>query len=102
MEILILLMVAVSCAYVTAGIFNSKDRNNVFNKRSIEVTDVKKYNQSCGILVIGFGVAAEATLFVGFLIGGWAGSIATLLLIAEACGILKIYEKIEKKYIKKR
>lgn len=102
MDILILVIVGITCAYVSAGIFNAKERNRVFNKKSIEVADVKKYNRDCGFLVIGFGVAAEITLFVGFLFGQIASAIAPLVLIVEAAGVLKLYENIEKKHLKKR
>lgn len=101
MDIIILVVVGITCAYTAAGVFNSKERNTVFNRRMIRVTDVQKYNRECGWLVVGFGIAAELTLFIGFALGSITSAIAPILLIVEAAAVIKIYEKIEKKYIDK-
>ncbi len=102
MDVILLAFVAVMCFGTGGKILNSEERNKVFNKRPIEVVDVKQYNKACGILVIGFGVVAEITLFTGVLFRGWVSGVSTLLLIAEAVLVVVIYGKIEKKMLKKR
>ena len=102
MDIVILVIVGITCAYVSAGIFNSKECNKVFNKKPIEVEDIRKYNRACGFLVIGFGGASEITFFLGFCFGQITSAIAPIVLIVEAAIVLKIYESIEKKHLKKR
>ncbi len=102
MDLILLIFVAGLCANVAAKILNSEERNKVFNKRPIEVVDVKKYNKMCGILVIGFGAAAEIILFISILFGGWISLVCTLALIGEAVLVMFIYNKIEIKMLKKR
>lgn len=102
MDLIIFLFIAFMCINVAIKIFNCEDRNKVFNKRPIEVVDVKKYNKFCGSLVIAFGVAAEITLYAGNLLGGWMSILCTLLLIGEAVLVMVIYNKIETKMLKKR
>lgn len=102
MDFIIYLFIALLCLNAAARIFSSEERNKIFNKRPIEVEDVKKYNKFCGILVIVFGAAAEITLYVGKLFGGWISVVSTLLLIGEAVLIMVIYNKVEIKMLKKR
>lgn len=102
MDLILLLFIGGTCAYVSAKILSSDERNKVFNKFPIQVEDVKKYNKFCAKLVIGFGVAAVVTMFCTYLIGGWVSLVGTLLLIVEAYVAMKIYNKGEKKMLKKR
>lgn len=102
MDVAVMVFVGAMCAYVAGKILNSEERNQVFNRRPIEVVDVKKYNRFCGILVIGFGVAVEITLFVSFALGGIVSLICTIVILAEAYAVLKIYSKNEIKMLKKR
>ncbi len=99
---ILLVFVAVMCMYVSMRVFSSEERNKVFNKRPIEVTDVKKYNRACGFLIVGFAVVAEVTLFFMISTTGWVSTILTLLLIAEAYMVVVIYNQIEKKMLKRR
>ena len=101
MDIIIFLFVGAICFPAGIKILTSEERNKVFNKYHIEVEDVKKYNKVCGWLVIGFGVAAELTLYLGSIIQGWYSILLTLGLILEAVIVMKIYGIIEKKMIKK-
>lgn len=101
MDMLFFFFIAALCFNVAGKIFSSKERNTVFNKRPIEVVDVKKYNKTCGYLVIGFCLAAEFTLFAAKIFGGWISMVCTLLLIGEAFGLMVIYNKIERKMLKK-
>lgn len=99
---ILLVFVAVLCLYVGMKVLSCEERNRVFNKRPIEVKDVKKYNQACGILVLGFGVVAEITLFFMVYNTGWISTVMTLLLIVEAFIVVLIYNKIERKMLKPR
>ena len=102
MDMIMYLFIALICFNVAAKIFNSEERNKVFNKRPIEVVDVKKYNKYCGTLVIVFCFAAEFTLFVGKIFGGWVNVVSPLFLIGEAVGVMFIYNRLEIKMLKKR
>lgn len=99
---IITVFVAFVCIYTAAKIWISEERTTVFNKKKIEVKDVKKYNRACAYLVLGFGFAAEIPLVVM----GWFGaniwlSIAMLvLLIVEAYLVTVVYSKIEKSMIR--
>ena len=102
MDLIIFVFIAAMCANVAVKIFSSEERNTIFNERPIEVVDVKKYNKFCGSLVVIFGVAAEITLLVGSMFGGWISAVLTLALIGEAVLVMVIYNKAERKMLKKR
>lgn len=102
MDIVLIVFVGGLCAYVAGKILSSEERNQVFNKRPIEVVDVKKYNRFCGLLVIGFGVVAEITILAGLLLGGIGSLVCTILIAIEAFLVMKIYNKCEFKMLKKR
>ncbi len=102
MDFIFFLFVAVLCGNAAVKIFSSQERNTVFNKRPIEVVDVKKYNKFCGILVVVFGIVAEITLFLASVLGGLIGSLLTLGLALEAVAVVIIYNKVEFKMLKKR
>ena len=78
-----------------------EEQSKVFTRYPIRVTDVKKYNQFCGKLMIGFGVAAELTLFAMSSSNGWVSVSFTLLIFVEAFILMRIYRKGEKKFLKK-
>lgn len=102
MDFIVLLSIGALCAYVAGKILSSDERNKIFNKYSIQVKDVKKYNHFCAALVIGFGVAAEITMFLANITTGLVRFGLTLLLVVEAVIVMKIYNKGEKKMLKKR
>lgn len=102
MDYILFLFIGGLCAYVASKIMSSEERNKVFNKFPIQVEDVKKYNKFCALLVIGFGVAAEATMIAGHAAGGIFSLLSTVLLILEAYATMKIYSRGEKKMLKKR
>lgn len=102
MDTILLVFVGVLCLWVGMKTLTSEERNTVFNKRPIEVVDVKKYNQFCGWLVIGFGVAAEITIYGMCRAEGWLSGLFTIILIAEALLVVVIYSKVEFKMLKKR
>ena len=78
------------------------ERNKVFNKRPIQVTDVKKYNRLCGALIIGFGIAAEITIYFMVTTQGIVSSLCTLGIVAEAVIVMVLYQAIERKLLKRR
>ena len=102
MAFIVFLFIGGTCVYVASKIMSSEERNKVFNKFPIQVENVKEYNNFCAKLVIGFGVAAEATMIGGQMIGGIFSLLSTVLLILEAYITMKIYSKGEKKMLKKR
>lgn len=102
MDFIVLLFIGAMCMYISGKILGSEERNKVFNKYPIQVENVKKYNQFCAALVIGFGVAAEITMLLMFLTTGLVRFLLTLILVAEAVIVMKIYNKGEKKMLKKR
>lgn len=102
MDGVLFVFVGVMCLYVAIRTFSSPERNKVFNKRPIDVVDVKKYNQFCGGLIIGFGVAAEATIAVMMYTTGIFSTLCTIAIIAEALLVVYIYNKFELRFLKKR
>lgn len=102
MNMIMFVFIGVMCLYVGIKILSSEERNTVFNKRPIEVIDVKKYNQFCGWLTIGFGAVADLTIFLMGNLTGWLSFLCTVLLIVEAIAVVKIYVKVEFKMLKKR
>lgn len=102
MDVVLFVFVGMMCLMLGVRVFCAEERNKIFNKRPIEVTDVKKYNQLCGALIIGFGVAAEITIFFMVYTEGLVSTLCTLGIIAEAVIAMVIYQQIEKKMLKKR
>lgn len=101
MDMIVLVFVGAMCLYQGVVIFHAKERTTVFNRRPIEVEDVKQYNQFCGGLVIGFGVAAEITILFVCATKGLLSIALTMLVIAEAFLTVFLYNKMEKKMLKK-
>lgn len=102
MDLILYVTIGFICLNVGVNILRSQERNKVFNKRPIEVVDVKKYNRLCGTLVLGFGVVAEVTLFFMCNTAGWISALFTALIIFEAFLVTVIYIQIEKKLLKRR
>lgn len=102
MDGVLFVFVGIMCLYVAIRTISSPERNKVFNKRPIDVVDVKKYNQFCGALIIGFGVAAEATIAVMMYTTGIFSTLCTIGIIAEALLVVYLYNKFELRFLKKR
>lgn len=102
MDVIFLAFVTIMCLWVSVKIFSCEERNKVYNKYALEVEDVKKYNQFCGWLTIGFGVVADVTILLTMVDNLWVNLIGMVLLIVEAFAVTKIYAKVEKKMMKKR
>lgn len=102
MDGILFIFIGVMCLYVAIKTISSPERNKVFNKRPIDVVDVKKYNLFCGILIIGFGAAAEITIVAMTLTTGIVSALCTLGVIVEAILVVYIYSKFELKFLKKR
>ncbi len=102
MDTIIFMFIGILCLSLGIRVYISEEPNTIFNKFKIQVTDVKKYNHACGVLIIGFGVAAEITLLLSMIAIWWVRLILTAAIIAEAFAVMKIYKKIETKYMVKR
>ena len=102
MDVIIMVFVGAMCGITAIKIFQSEERNKIFNQRPIEVVDVKKYNRLCGFLVISFGVAIEITICLSGIFGGIVTILGTIAIVLEAFAVMKIYNKIEIKMLKKR
>ena len=101
MDFIIFVFVGILCVSLGARVFWAEERNKVFNKRIITVTDVRKYNQICGGLIIGFGIVAEVTLYFVISTDGWLSTVLTLLIILEAYIVMRLYNKVERKMLKR-
>ena len=101
LDVIIFLVVGFLCFSQGIKTYQMEEQNKVFSKYPIRVTDVKKYNQFCGKLMIGFGVVAELTLIAMTSFDGWISTVFALSIIVEAVILMKIYRNGEKKFIKK-
>lgn len=102
MATILFVFVGVICLMLGVRTFCAQERNKVFNKRPIQVTDVKKYNRLCGALIIGFGIAAEITIYFMVTTQGIVSSLCTLGIVAEAVIVMVLYQAIERKLLKRR
>lgn len=102
METILFAFVGLLCLMLGVRVFCAEEQNKIFNKRPIKVTDVKKYNHVCGVLIIGYGVAAEITLYFLFGSKGWVSTVLTLAIVAESIILVAIYNMVERKFIVKR
>lgn len=102
MDGILFIFVGIMCLYVAVKTFSSPERNKVFNKRPIDVVDVKKYNQFCGVLILGFGLVAELTIVAMTLTTGIVSTLCTVGIIVEAILVVYIYQKLELRFLKKR
>jgi len=102
MDGILFIFVGVMCLYVAVKTISSPERNKVFNKRPIDVVDVKKYNQFCGGLILGFGAAAELTIAAMMFTTGILSTLCTIGIIVEALLVVYIYNKFELRFLKKR
>ena len=96
------IFIGVMCLYLAIKTMSLPERNKVFNKRPIDVVDVRKYNRFCGILILGFGAAAEITIAAMTLTTGLVSTLCTVGVIAEALLVVYIYNKFELRFLKKR
>lgn len=99
---IIIVSVGVMCFYMAIKTISSPERNKIFNKRPIDVVDVRKYNQFCGGLILGFGVAAEATIVAMTMTRGIVSTLCMVGVIVEAMLVVHIYNKFELRFLKKR
>lgn len=100
MDVILFVFIGTMCLMLGVRVFCSEEQNKIFTKFPIQVTDVKKYNQACGVLIIGFGVVAEITLFFMVTTEGLMSTLCTLAIIVEALFTMVIYRQIEKKFRK--
>lgn len=98
MGLILLVIIGVMCIGQGVRAYSSEEQNRIFTRYPIKVKDVKEYNKFCGALMIGFGIAAEITLFIMLNTTGILSTLLTLAVIAEAFIVLFIYRKKEPKY----
>ena len=101
METVVLVFVGVMCLMLGVRVYGAEEQNKIFTKYPVKVTDVKKYNKACGVLIIGFGVVAEITLFFMVCSEGIMSTVFTLAIILEAVLVMFLYRQIEKRLMKK-
>lgn len=97
MDIFVLLIVGGICFYQGGKAFSAEDVTKVFRKYPLPVKDVKKYNHFCGVLIIGFGIAAVLTLAGMMLSSGWLRLLLVVLVVVEAIVMSLIYRYGESK-----
>ena len=98
MNFILFAVVAIGCFYIGVREYNATEQSRIFTKYPIRVNDVKAYNQFCGKLIMGFGIAAMFTLMIADVFDGFISLIMVALLIVEGVALMKIYRKGEKKY----
>ena len=101
LDVIIFCVVGFLCFTQGVKTYQMEEQNKIFTKYPIRVTDVKKYNQFCGKLMIGFGVIAEITLIAMATTEGWISIVLALSIIVDAVILMKIYRNGEKKFLKK-
>lgn len=102
METILFVFVGMLCVMLGVRVYSSEEQNKIFTKYPVEVTDVKKYNHLCGILIFGFGIIAEITMFFMIYSEGLVSTLCTVGIIVEALIVMVIYRKIEARLRKKR
>ena len=96
------LYVAIGFICIMAGmrVFCAEEQNRVFNKQKLKLKDVKAYNRACAMLIWGFCVVAEITVYFCINDEGIWGNLMPLYFIIEAVVLMQIYARIEKNSIK--
>lgn len=102
METILFVFIGVMCLMLGVRVFCAEDQNKIFVKYPIKVTDIKKYNQACGVLIIGFGVVAEITLYFMVFADGIISTLGTIGIVVEAILVMVIYRQIEKRLMQKK
>ena len=102
MDTILFVFIGMMCLMLGMRVYSSEEQNKVFNKRSLQLTDVKKYNHLCGVLIIGFGIVAEVTIYFMITCTGIVSTLCTVGIIVEAIVTMAIYSQIEKRMIQKR
>lgn len=100
MATILMVFVGLLCLFLGVRVYNMEERAKVFNKRPIQVTDVKKYNHVCGAMIIFFGVVAEITIYFMVSTEGWISSLFTIGIIVEAVALTAVYNVVERRFIK--
>ena len=102
METMLFVFIGVMCLMLGVRVFWAEEQNKVFTKQRLQLKDVKEYNRLCGALIIGFGVAADITIYFMVSSEGLLSMLFTLVIIVEAILTMVIYSFIEKKCVIKK
>ena len=95
-------LVGIYCLWTFVKVYNSEEQNKIFTKYKFPVTDVRAYNKACAKLILGYGIVAEVLILGMTLSTGIRTTICMLGILVISFIVVKIYQKIEKKYIVKR
>lgn len=102
MESMLFVFIGAMCLMLGVRVFWAEEPNKVFTKQRLKLKDVKQYNHLCGALIIGFGVAADITIYFMVSSEGLLSTLFTLVIIVEAVITMVIYSLIEKKCVEKK
>lgn len=102
MESMLFVFIGAMCLMLGVRVFWAEEQNKVFTKQMLQLNDVKQYNKLCGGLIIGFGVAADITIYYMVTSEGLLSTLFTLVIIVEAILTMVIYRFIEKKCVVKK
>lgn len=75
------------------------NQTKFFNQRDLPIKNIKKYNHSCALLILVFGIVAEI-IMIGSALLGDGGVLMTIGIVAEALILCVVYAKMEKKYVR--
>lgn len=102
MDLILFVFVGMMCILLGIKVFNAETPNKVFSKYPLRLTDVKKYNQLCGVIIIGFGIVAEITIYFMITTEGLISTLCTVGIIVEAVAAVALYRVVEKKLVQKK
>ena len=102
MESMLFVFIGAMCLMLGIRVFCAEEPNKVFTKQRLMLKDVKQYNRLCGALIMGFGIAADVTIFYMVSSEGLLSTLFTLVIIVEAVITMVIYSFIEKKCVEKK
>ncbi len=102
MDTIFMSFIGILCLMLSVKVYWAEEQTKVFNKRNLPLTDVKKYNHLCAALILGFGMAAEVTIYFMTVNGGIFSYLVTLAIIVEAVAVMLLYRVIENSLIQKR
>lgn len=94
--------IGVYCLWTFVKVYNAEEQNKIFTKFRFPVTDVRAYNKACAKLILGYGIVVEILILGLTLSTGIWSAICLLGIFVVSFIVVKIYQKIEKKYIVKR
>ena len=99
MDVIIMVFVGAMCGITAIKIFQSEERNKIFNQRPIEVVAPALQAHHWPHRPLHH---LEITICLSGIFGGIVTILGTIAIVLEAFAVMKIYNKIEIKMLKKR